>query len=135
MNTPDDTLPPALEALPEDQEWPAGRPWLLPLIGGGPGWLPDLISSEGSGIDKLADALDSHRQWLLKQGQFTARRQRCQAEWLVKHLREEFGRYGMGLLGGEEVLFTELAEAPRRSPIAEYERLRERVIRAIKIQE
>ena len=26
---------------------------LLPLIGGGPGWLPDLISSEGSGIDKL----------------------------------------------------------------------------------
>ena len=102
------------------------------------GWqVPALSASAalGSGIDKLADALDSHRQWLLKQGQFTARRQRCQAEWLVKHLREEFGRYGMGLLGGEEVLFTALAEAPRRSPIAEYERLRERVIRAIKKQD
>ncbi|MGB4946895.1 MAG: hypothetical protein WBQ05_06815, partial [Candidatus Competibacter denitrificans] len=71
-------------------------------------------------------------QWLLGQGQFTARRQRCQAEWLVKHLREEFGRYGMGLLGGEEALFNALADAPRRSPIAEYERLRERVIQAIK---
>lgn len=98
------------------------------------GWqVPALSASAalGSGIDKLADALDSHRQWLLKQGQFTARRQRCQAEWLVKHLREEFGRYGMGLLGGEAVLFAELAAAPRRSPIAEYERLRERVIKAI----
>ena len=65
-------------------------------------------------IEPLADALDSHRQWLLGQGQFTTRRQRCQAEWLVKHLREEFGRYGIGLLGGEEALFIALAEAPRR---------------------
>ncbi|MBK7541192.1 MAG: hypothetical protein IPI57_05120 [Candidatus Competibacteraceae bacterium] len=80
----------------------------------------------------LADALEQHRQWLLAHSQFTARRQRCQAEWLVKHLREEFGRYGLGLLGGEETLFSELAEAPRRSPIAEYERLRERVMQALK---
>ena len=57
-------------------------------------------------------------------GQFTARRQRCQAEWLVKHLREEFGRHGIGLLGGENALFTELTHSPRRSPIAAYEDLR-----------
>ncbi|MBK8961616.1 MAG: methylmalonyl Co-A mutase-associated GTPase MeaB [Candidatus Competibacteraceae bacterium] len=99
------------------------------------GWqVPALSASAalGSGIDKLADALEQHRQWLLEHSQFTARRQRCQAEWLVKHLREEFGRYGLGLLGGEETLFSELAEAPRRSPIAEYERLRERVMQALK---
>ncbi len=99
------------------------------------GWqVPALSASAalGSGIDKLADALEQHRQWLLGQNQFTARRQRCQAEWLVKHLREAFGHYGLGLLGGEETLFSELAEAPRRSPIAEYERLRERVMQALK---
>jgi len=97
------------------------------------GWqVPALSASAalGSGIEKLADALDSHRQWLLGQGQFTARRQRCQAEWLVKHLREEFGRYGIGLLGGEEALFTALANSPRRSPIAEYDALRGRVMDA-----
>ncbi|MER2557713.1 MAG: methylmalonyl Co-A mutase-associated GTPase MeaB [Candidatus Competibacter denitrificans] len=98
------------------------------------GWqVPALSASAalGSGIDKLADALEQHRQWLLGQQQFSARRQRCQAEWLVKHLREEFGRYGLGLLGGEEALFNQLADAPRRSPIAEYERLRERVMHAL----
>ena len=50
----------------------------------------------------------------------------------VKHLREEFGRYGIGLLGGEATLFAALAAAPRRSPIAEYEALRARVIGEIK---
>ncbi|HAO32674.1 MAG TPA: methylmalonyl Co-A mutase-associated GTPase MeaB [Candidatus Competibacter sp.] len=101
------------------------------------GWqVPALSASAalGSGIETLADALDAHRVWLLKQGRFTARRQRCQAEWLVKHLREEFGRYGLGRLGGEEALFVELAQAPRRSPIAEYEALRSRVLDAIKTQ-
>jgi LAO/AO transport system kinase len=70
----------------------------------------------------------------LERGQFTARRQRCQAEWLVKHLREEFGRYGINLLGGEASLFAALAETPRRSPIAEYEGLRARVIQEIKVK-
>jgi LAO/AO transport system kinase len=99
------------------------------------GWqVPALSASAalGSGIEQLADALDSHRNWLLERGQFNARRQRCQAEWLVKHLREEFGRYGIGLLGGEDALFAALAEAQRRSPIAEYEALRARVIQEIK---
>jgi len=99
------------------------------------GWqVPALSASAalGSGIEQLADALNNHRDWLLARGQFNARRQRCQAEWLVKHLREEFGRYGINLLGGDDALFAALAEAPRRSPIAEYEALRARVIQEIK---
>ncbi|MBL8259385.1 MAG: hypothetical protein JNM60_06225, partial [Candidatus Competibacteraceae bacterium] len=101
------------------------------------GWqVPALSASAalGSGIEALADALDAHRGWLLKSSRFTARRQRCQAEWLVKHVREEFGRYGIGLLGGETALFAALADAPRRSPIAEYEALRARVIHAMKLK-
>jgi LAO/AO transport system kinase len=101
------------------------------------GWqVPALSASAalGSGIEPLADALDAHRNWLRERGRFTARRQRCQAEWLVKHLREEFGRYGIGLLGGEGVLFATLAEAPRRSPIAEYEALRARVMQQVTVK-
>ncbi|TVR65216.1 MAG: methylmalonyl Co-A mutase-associated GTPase MeaB [Candidatus Competibacteraceae bacterium] len=95
------------------------------------GWQAPALSASaalGSGIEALADALESHRNWLLERGQFIARRQRCQAEWLIKHLREEFGRYGINRLGGEEALFADLAHAPRRSPIAAYEDLRARVI-------
>jgi LAO/AO transport system kinase len=95
------------------------------------GWQAPALSASaalGSGIEALADALESHRNWLLERGQFIARRQRCQAEWLIKHLREEFGRYGLNLLGGEEALFAKIAQAPRRSPIAAYEELRARVI-------
>ena len=86
----------------------------------------------GSGIEPLADALDGHRRWLMERGQFAARRQRCQAEWLVKHLREEFGRFGINLLGGETALLATLAATPRRSPITEYEALRARVIQEVK---
>ncbi len=96
------------------------------------GWQAPALSASaalGSGIEALADALDAHRNWLLERGQFTARRQRCQAEWLVKHLREEFGRYGIHRLGGEDALFATLMGQPRRrSPIAEYEALRARVM-------
>lgn len=83
----------------------------------------------GSGIEGLADALSAHRNWLLERKQLATRRQRCQAEWLVKHLRDEFGRHGIGLLGGEAALFAALAGASRRrSPITEYESLRERIL-------
>ncbi len=96
------------------------------------GWQAPALSASaalGSGIEALADALESHRLWLVERGQFTARRQRCQAEWLIKHLREEFGRYGIQRLGGEAALFATLAgQSRRRSPIAEYEALRTRVM-------
>lgn len=94
------------------------------------GWQAPALSASatlGTGIDKLADALEQHRQWLLVRGQFTARRQRCQAEWLIKHLREEFGRYGIRQLGGESALLSELMSTPRRSPIATYEELCTRI--------
>ena len=96
------------------------------------GWQAPALSASatlGSGIETLADALESHRLWLREREQFTARRQRCQAEWLIKHLREEFGRYGIHRLGGEAALFATLAgQSRRRSPIAEYEALRTRVM-------
>ena len=101
------------------------------------GWQAPALSASaalGSGIEALADALDSHRNWLIERGQFIARRQRCQAEWLIKHLREEFGRHGINRLGGEEVLFAELVRAPRRSPITAYEDLRARVMKKWEMQ-
>lgn len=101
------------------------------------GWQAPALSASaalGSGIEALADALNNHRDWLIERGQFIARRQRCQAEWLIKHLREEFGRHGINRLGGEEALFADLAQAPRRSPIAAYEELRARVMKKWEMQ-
>ncbi len=95
------------------------------------GWQAPALSASaalGSGIEALADALEQHRRWLLERGQLTIRRQRCQAEWLVKHLREEFGRYGVNRLGGEQALFAQLTQAPRCSPITAYEALCARIL-------
>jgi LAO/AO transport system kinase len=102
------------------------------------GWHVQALSVSAvlcNGIEPLADSLNSHRCWLIEHGQFAARRQRCQSEWLVKHLREEFGNYGIGLLGGEDAISKFLAAlSPRRSPISEYESMRARVIHAMKMK-
>ncbi len=102
------------------------------------GWQVQALSVSAvlcNGIESLADLLDSHRLWLLENGKFAAHRQRCQSEWLVKHLREEFGNYGIGLLGGEDAISQCLAaSAPRRSPISEYESIRDLTIHAMKIK-
>jgi len=60
---------------------------------------------KGTGIEKLADILEEHRCWLLEHELLAARRKRFQAEWLIKRLREEFGRFGIDRLGGENHLF------------------------------
>jgi LAO/AO transport system kinase len=94
------------------------------------GWqVPALAVSAatGSGIDALADTLDSHRRWLIDQQLLAGRRQRFQAEWIIKRLREEFGRFGIDQLGGEPQLVETLTQRPG-SPFDHYDALREQVL-------
>jgi putative protein kinase ArgK-like GTPase of G3E family len=65
----------------------------------------------GTGIQALADALEDHRRLLAAAGTLPASRRRYQAHWLVKRLREEFGRFGIDRLGGERVLLLRLEAA------------------------
>lgn len=94
------------------------------------GWqVPVLCASatQGSGIEELADTLEKHRQWLIEHDLLSLRRKRFQAEWIVKRLQEEFGRFGIDQLGGEKHLFATLTQQSG-SPFEQYDSLRNRFL-------
>ncbi len=91
--------------------------------------VPALAASAtmGTGIEELADSIAAHRAWLLDQGLLSPVRQRFQAEWIIKRLLEEFGRFGIEKLGGASGLLSSLVEA-QGPPFEEYDALRHRLL-------
>jgi len=105
------------------------RATLKPARGGSSWQVPALSASaaRGTGIEELADGIEAHRQWLIRQNQLNPRRKKFQAEWVLKRLNEEFGRFGVNALGGADALLTELALADS-APFEQYEALRQRFL-------
>lgn len=62
----------------------------------------------GSGIEELADVMESHYRLLEDKQVLAARRRGYQAYWILCRLREEFGENGIERLGGEASLTSEL---------------------------
>jgi LAO/AO transport system kinase len=94
------------------------------------GWqVPALTASAtvGTGIEALADSIEAHRTWLVEKGLLAPGRRRFQAEWIIKRLAEEFGRFGIETLGGRSTLLSSLVEA-QRPPFEQYDALRHRLL-------
>ncbi len=94
------------------------------------GWqVPAVAVSATSltGIEELVDTIEGHRVWLAERGLLAARRKRFQAEWILKRLREDFGRFGLDRLGGEPRLFEQLTNR-RGSPFDQFDELRDRFL-------
>ena len=75
------------------------------------GWVPRLVGTSATtrrGIDLLGAALDEHRDWLATDDRLGRRRRDAQADWVIRHVKEEFGQRGIAVLGGEAVLRREL---------------------------
>ncbi len=91
--------------------------------------VPALAASAtmGTGIEALADSIEAHRTWLVAQGLLTPVRQRFQAEWIIKRLLEEFGRFGIETLGGQSRLLSSLIEV-QGPPFEQYDTLRHRLL-------
>jgi len=77
-----------------------------------------------TGIEALIDTIETHRVWLAERGLLAERRKRFQAEWILKRLREDFGRFGIERLGGEPGLFRALTRRSG-SPFDQYDGLRD----------
>ena len=105
------------------------RATLKPAIDDSSWQVPALSASaaRGTGIVELADGIEAHRCWLQEKNQLTPRRKNFQAEWIVKRLGEEFGRFGIDSLGGTTVLMAELAQSGS-SPFEQYDMLRQRIL-------
>jgi LAO/AO transport system kinase len=91
--------------------------------------VPALAASAtiGTGIEILADSIEAHRAWLVEQGLLASMRRRFQAEWIIKRLAEEFGRFGIETLGGRSRLLSSLTEA-QGPPFEQYDALRHRLL-------
>lgn len=99
------------------------------------GWeIPALSASatKNIGIEGLAETIDAHRQWLLAKGRLADRRRRFQTEWIIRRLRDEFGRFGVEKLGGEDGLFRQLTQRSG-SPFDQFDELREEFLSHLKM--
>lgn len=93
--------------------------WAVPVL--------SASATRGTGIEALAKALEQHHQFLQKNGALATHRQRYQAEWIFKRLREEFGTSGIDRLGGEQRLRENLVTDD--GPLyAQLERFREKIL-------
>ncbi len=84
-------------------------------------------AAKGTGIAELAGTIEKHRAVLAETGELAIRRRGFQAEWIVKHLREDFGRFGIDRLGGEGAVFAGLKDQDG-SPFDQYDALRKRLL-------
>jgi LAO/AO transport system kinase len=105
------------------------RATLRPPSHAGDWQVPALAASAtvGTGIEALADSIEAHRAWLVKEGLLASVRRRFQAEWIIKRLAEEFGRFGIETLGGRSRLLSSLTEA-QGPPFEQYDALRHRLL-------
>lgn len=81
-------------------------------------------ATRNTGIAELADTLRAHRQSLAEAGQLGTVRREHQANWVVKQLEQEFGRFGLNKLGGAQQVHAALIDGPR-NPFEQYALLRE----------
>ena len=93
--------------------------WEIPVL--------SVSATKGTAIPELADAIGRHRDFLSARGRLAERRRLFQAEWIVKRLREDFGRFGITRLGGETELHRELTHRSG-SPFDQYQALRDRLL-------
>jgi LAO/AO transport system kinase len=93
--------------------------WRIPAL--------SVSATKGTGIEKLTDTLEAHRIWLVEHQLLVAHRQRFQAVWVIKRLREQYGNFGIEMLGGEDALFETLARQSG-SPFEQYNALRDRFL-------
>ncbi len=93
--------------------------WTIPV---------SLVSaSEGSGIEKLVQIFAEHRTWLSQANKLTSSRVEHQAAWGIKLLREEFGRHGLELVGGESTLLQQWTSHVA-SPLEIFEVFRKKIL-------
>lgn len=99
------------------REHPDGN-WQVPVLA--------TSATRETGIAELAQSLAAHRQSLVDSGVLVEQRREHQANWVVRQLEQEFGRFGLNKLGGEQQVLTHLRDASR-NPFEHYARLRDQI--------
>jgi hypothetical protein len=76
-----------------------------------------------TGISPFLTHFDRHRKFLVDAGLLGKLRARHQSAWVIRLLKEEFGTFGLELIGGHADIGQRLGEN-RYNQFEEYERMR-----------
>ncbi len=86
-----------------------------------------LSATMQTGIKEFHAHFDRHRRFLVAAGLLERQRSQHQSAWVLRLLKEEFGTFGLGLVGGRTAIEERLG-ACRSSQFEEYERMREHIL-------
>ncbi|NMQ27500.1 hypothetical protein E4Q23_06860 [Candidatus Accumulibacter phosphatis] len=84
-----------------------------------------------TGIKQLHGHFDRHRSFLVAAGLLGKLRARHQSGWVMRVLKEEFGTFGVGLVGGYAEIGKRLNATPGNQ-FEECERMRQQIISRFK---
>jgi LAO/AO transport system kinase len=82
------------------------------------GWTPPVVlvsARDGSGVDRLVETLDAHRDFLTRSGELARRRHRGRNAFVEETLLARYGTHGLDALGGPPALAERLGAEPDRS--------------------
>jgi LAO/AO transport system kinase len=80
-----------------------------------------------SGIKQFQEHCDRHRSFLVSAGLLGKLRAHHQSAWVMRLLKEEFGTFGLELVGGRETVGERLSES-RINQFEEYEGMRRHIL-------
>jgi putative protein kinase ArgK-like GTPase of G3E family len=80
-----------------------------------------------TGIQSFLTHFDRHRRFLVDRGLLDKLRIRHQSAWVVRLLKEEFGTFGLELIGGHAVIGEHLGKN-QYNQFEEYERMRKHIL-------
>jgi LAO/AO transport system kinase len=105
---------------------PAPGRWRAPVI--------PTSARDGSGIQKLVEALDAHREVGQKSGDLAERRERGREAFVVTALSRRYGSYGLEQIGGAESVCERIRAGGESSATAWVARLGEEVESALRAE-
>lgn len=96
-------------------------------------WTVEVLATSATrsqGIEELAALIERRHALLVSSGALRERRYGYQAHWMVSRVAQEFGKFGLDSLGGEEALVESLRLGTKGSadPISHYQALREQLV-------
>ncbi|MBK6636925.1 MAG: methylmalonyl Co-A mutase-associated GTPase MeaB [Rhodocyclaceae bacterium] len=84
-------------------------------------------ATHNTGIAELAAHLERHHAYLTETAQLMARRHRHQAAWLIRLLRDDFGHFGLELVGGRDALLRRFDQTAGDA-LTDYAQLRKEIL-------
>jgi LAO/AO transport system kinase len=84
-----------------------------------------------TGIKQFLDHIDRHRRFLADTGLLGKLRARHHNAWMMRLLKEEFGSFGLDLVGGRAAIGERLGEN-RSSQFEQYQRMRQQIVSRFK---